>query len=85
MKSTNTIELGGNIFVIPKNSDAIRHEVQGGSLNDDELNELKIFAETHAIEFIVPFGKRYKTDKCSIYSFLGEAKLEYMEDTQEVA
>lgn len=83
MKNTNKIELAGNTFVISKNSDAIRHEIQGGSLNEDELTELKNFAETHSIEFIVPFGKRYKTDKCLVLSFIGDAKLEYLEDIKK--
>ena len=87
MKNRNKIkiELAGNTFEIPKNSDSIRHTKQGGSLNDDELTELENFATTHSIEFIVPYGGRYKRDKCSIDSFIGEAKLEYMEDTQKVA
>lgn len=83
MKNTNKIELSGNTFVIPKNSDAIRHEILGRSLNNDELTELKNFAETHSIEFIVPFGKRYKTDKCLVLSFIGDAKLEYLEDIKK--
>ncbi len=85
MKNLYELELVGNIFKISKNCDAIRHIKQGVSLNQDELIELQNFAQTHSVEFIVPFGGRYKRDKCSIQSFIGEAKLEYLDDMEQVA